>query len=60
MTTDESRSAGERRPVPVELSDKPPTTDNRRVLGIVPGKPVAGERKEPAGEEMVMVILLWG
>jgi quinol-cytochrome oxidoreductase complex cytochrome b subunit len=29
--------------------------DGRRVLGIVPGKPVAGDRKEPAGDDLVMV-----
>lgn len=29
--------------------------DKRRVLGIVPGKPVAGERKEPEEQDLVMV-----
>lgn len=29
--------------------------DGRRVLGIVPGKPAAGERKEPREQDLVMV-----
>ena len=29
--------------------------DGRRVLGVVPGKPVAGERKEPEEQDLVMV-----
>jgi menaquinol-cytochrome c reductase cytochrome b/c subunit len=29
--------------------------DGRRVLGVVPGKPVAGERKEPDEQDLVMV-----
>ena len=29
--------------------------EHRRVLGIVPGKPVAGERKEPEKQDLVMV-----
>ena len=41
--------------VPVELGSKPAVQGNKRVLGIVPGKPVAGERKDPADDEMVMV-----
>ena len=40
---------------PVELSSKPDVIDGRRVLGVVPGKPVAGERKEPDDDDMVMV-----
>ena len=40
---------------PVRLSSKPAVVDERRVLGIVPGKPVAGERKDPADDDMVMV-----
>ncbi|MCB0990540.1 MAG: hypothetical protein R2770_11090 [Acidimicrobiales bacterium] len=41
--------------VPVHLDPKPKVIDGRRVMGIVPGKPVAGERKEPGDEDMVMV-----
>ncbi len=40
---------------PVRLSSKPDIANDRRVLGIVPGKPVAGERKDPAEDDMVMV-----
>jgi quinol-cytochrome oxidoreductase complex cytochrome b subunit len=40
---------------PVRLGAKPATVGDRRVLGIVPGKPVAGERKDPAEDDMVMV-----
>jgi quinol-cytochrome oxidoreductase complex cytochrome b subunit len=37
-------------------TDPDPTViAGRRVLGIVPGKPVAGERKDPADDDMVMV-----
>ena len=31
------------------------TADGRRVLGMVPGKPVAGDRKEPDEQDLVMV-----
>jgi len=31
------------------------TPDGRRVLGLVPGKPVAGDRKEPEEQDLVMV-----
>lgn len=40
---------------PVELSARPNVVDGRRVLGVVPGTPVAGDRKEPAEDDMVMV-----
>ena len=40
---------------PVALTGKPPVTDGRRVLGMVPGKPVAGERKDPMEDDMVLV-----
>ena len=40
---------------PVHLGSKPALVDDRRVLGMVPGKPAAGERKDPAGDDMVMV-----
>lgn len=34
---------------------EPRTEDGRRVLGIVPGQPAAGERKDPAEQDLVMV-----
>jgi menaquinol-cytochrome c reductase cytochrome b/c subunit len=40
---------------PVNLRHDPVTVGPKRVLGVVPGKPVAGERKEPDDDEMVMV-----
>ena len=40
---------------PVQLGSKPSAMSERRVLGIVPGKPVAGESKDPADDDMVMV-----
>lgn len=46
--TDESK-------VKVSLADEPATIGSKRVLGIVPGKPIAGERKEPEKQDMVMV-----
>lgn len=36
-------------------SEDPQVIDGRRVLGVVPGIPVAGERKTPADDEMAMV-----
>ena len=42
--------------VPVELSAAPESIEGKRVLGVVPGKPVAGERKMVEREDdMVMV-----
>jgi len=41
--------------VPVRLSGKPDVVDGRRVLGIVAGKPDAGQRKDPDGDDMVFV-----
>ena len=38
-----------------KLTASPEVIDGRRVLGVVPGKPVAGERKEPADDDMVLV-----
>lgn len=38
-----------------ELSATPDTVGDRRVLGVVPGKPVAGERKVVRREDTVMV-----
>lgn len=37
------------------LPSDPTVIDGRRVLGVVPGKPIVGDRKEPAEEDMVMV-----
>ena len=42
-------------PAAVRLVAGPAQRDGRRVLGIVPGKPVAGQRKDPADDDMVMV-----
>jgi quinol-cytochrome oxidoreductase complex cytochrome b subunit len=39
----------------VELSSKPASVGGKRVLGVVPGKPVAGERKTVDKDDMVMV-----
>ncbi len=41
--------------VPVGISNKPTKVGTKRVLGIVPGKPVVGERKEPEKQDLVMV-----
>ena len=38
-----------------KLTASPDLVDGRRVLGVVPGKPVAGERKEPDDDDMVLV-----
>ncbi len=40
---------------PVELSRDPQTTSSKRVLGLVPGKPAAGERKVITKDDTVMV-----
>jgi quinol-cytochrome oxidoreductase complex cytochrome b subunit len=42
-------------PTPIELTAKPELVDGRRVLGVVPGKPAAGERKELDEQDAVMV-----
>jgi menaquinol-cytochrome c reductase cytochrome b/c subunit len=39
----------------VRLTSKPEVVEGRRVLGIVAGKPVAGESKDPAEDDTVMV-----
>lgn len=41
--------------VPVELTGKPDMAEGKRVLGFVPGKPAAGERKELEEQDAVMV-----
>jgi menaquinol-cytochrome c reductase cytochrome b/c subunit len=40
---------------PVELGHKPDTVEGKRVLGVVPGKPSAGERKVVTRDDTVMV-----
>ncbi len=40
---------------PVRLTSKPEVVEGRRVLGIVAGKPVAGDHKDPADDDMVFV-----
>ncbi|MBT8198675.1 MAG: hypothetical protein KJO84_09295 [Acidimicrobiia bacterium] len=42
-------------PLPNPLSAKPTVIEGRRVLGIVPGKPAAGESKDHAEQDAVMV-----
>ena len=42
-------------PAAARLSPTPEVIEGKRVLGIVAGKPVAGERKEPADDDMVFV-----
>ena len=37
------------------MSDEPPVAAGKRVLGIVPGSPAAGERKVPEEQQLVMV-----
>ena len=37
------------------MSDEPPMAAGRRVLGIVPGSPAAGERTVPEEQQLVMV-----
>jgi menaquinol-cytochrome c reductase cytochrome b/c subunit len=41
--------------VPVELSARPMAVGGKRVLGVVPGKPAAGERKVIDRDDTVMV-----
>lgn len=51
--SEQSTRTGEQ--VPVELSAAPQTVGGKRVLGVVPGKPVAGERKVNEPDDMVLV-----
>jgi quinol-cytochrome oxidoreductase complex cytochrome b subunit len=37
------------------MSDEPTTAGEKRVLGIVPGQPAAGQRKVPEEQRLVMV-----
>ncbi|MEZ5251347.1 MAG: hypothetical protein R2713_19660 [Ilumatobacteraceae bacterium] len=41
--------------VPVELSSRPTVVGGKLVLGVVPGKPIAGERKVIDRDDTVMV-----
>lgn len=43
------------RGTPVELGRAPQAADGKRVLGVVPGKPAAGERKVITRDDTVMV-----
>ena len=43
------------RGTPVELGRAPQATEGKRVLGVVPGKPAAGERKVINRDDTVMV-----
>ncbi|MCP3988450.1 MAG: hypothetical protein GY724_05235 [Actinomycetia bacterium] len=54
--SEELKSDDIRPPTEVGLTARPPkSADGRRILGIVPGKPVAGDRKEVAKDDMVYV-----
>lgn len=57
VTPDDVRAAaGIGTPVSLgRLDPTPSKTGPKRVLGVVPGKPVAGERKEPADDDLVFV-----
>lgn len=52
---DQPGSGGNQTATPVRLGAKPTVIEGRRVLGMVPGKPVAGEAKDPAADDTVMV-----
>ena len=55
-TSDATTPASTATPVTLgRLAPEPSAIDQRRVLGVVPGKPIAGERKDPANDDMVMV-----
>lgn len=41
--------------VPVSIGREPTSIGTKRVLGVVPGKPAAGERKDPEEQDLVMV-----
>jgi menaquinol-cytochrome c reductase cytochrome b/c subunit len=51
MSDDDLNAPG----VPVELSRAPKEIEGKRVLGVVPGKPVAGERKINERDDTAMV-----
>ena len=51
-----SETATGRTAAPADRLDGDPRgIDGHRVLGVVPGRPVAGDRKEPPVEDLVMV-----
>ncbi len=52
--TDQMMPSSDSTPTPVQIG-KPTVVEGRRVLGMVPGKPAAGTRKDPADDDMVMV-----
>ncbi len=55
-TSDTTTPATTTTPVTLgRLAPEPDAISQRRVLGVVPGKPIGGERKEPADADMVMV-----
>lgn len=45
----------DRQPVTIGSGRDPEVIKGKRVLGVVPGKPVAGDSKKPAEDDMVMV-----
>ena len=57
MTTEDQAGSRDGPPPEIreEFSAAPETANERRVLGVVPGKPVAGERKVTKSEDTVMV-----
>lgn len=55
MSEQIAANAAEVTETPVRLRPDPANVEGRRVLGMVPGKPVAGERKEPADDDLVLV-----
>lgn len=55
MSEQTAAKAADLTETPVRLRPDPASVEGRRVLGMVPGKPVAGERKEPADDDMVLV-----
>ena len=41
--------------MPDRVTEQPEIVDGKRLLGVVPGKPVAGDRREPADD----AVLVW-
>jgi quinol-cytochrome oxidoreductase complex cytochrome b subunit len=54
-STERSVAGADPSVTPVELSRAPKSIEGKRVLGVVPGKPVAGERKMIDQDDTVMV-----
>ncbi|MEZ5340055.1 MAG: hypothetical protein R2706_01010 [Acidimicrobiales bacterium] len=55
-STETSVALGQKRPAqPSPTYSAPTVIEGRRVLGMVPGKPLAGERKDPAADDTVLV-----